>query len=175
MSTLLENPIPIIVFGIVAEAVLRIVLLRTGRGVVLWAMAGVLVLVLAGVGLEWAVVTEVERVEATFDDLAAALENNDREAVLEYLDPAAVGTRHEAQRGLRQVTFTEVKVTHLEVDVISTTSPPTAKALVTGSFHFEGRSGIVPRSFIVLEAMVTLRKKAGRWVIVGHEWKKRPI
>ena len=41
MTFLLESPWPALVFGIFAEALLGIILLRTGRGVLLWAMAGV--------------------------------------------------------------------------------------------------------------------------------------
>jgi hypothetical protein len=89
----LEDPMPIILFGIVAEAVLGIILLTTRRGVLLWAMAGVLVLVLAGVGLEWLVVTERERVEATVEGAAAAVRANDRQGLLQCLDPAAADAR----------------------------------------------------------------------------------
>ena len=111
MLTLLESPLPVILFGIIAEAVLGIVLVRTGRGVLIWVMIGVLVLVSAGVALEWLVVTDVETVEAAFESMAAALETNDPDAVLAHIDPAAADTRNLAAWGLRQVEFTKVGIT----------------------------------------------------------------
>ncbi len=48
----LESPWPILIVGLVVEAVLAIVLFRTGRGVVLVAMGGVALLVLLGVLIE---------------------------------------------------------------------------------------------------------------------------
>ncbi len=77
MTLLFENPLRIIFIGIVIEAVLGIVLLRTGRGALLWAMLGVLALTLAGVVVERLVVTEKERVEMTLDGITSALEAND--------------------------------------------------------------------------------------------------
>ena len=65
MTTLLEDPMPVIFFGIVAEAILGVVLLQTRRGAVLIAMVAVLVVVLGCVGLERLVVTDTEQVENT--------------------------------------------------------------------------------------------------------------
>ena len=64
MTTLIEDPTPILVVGILIEAVLAIALLRTGRGVLLWAMLAVAGLTGLGLLLERWVVTERERVEA---------------------------------------------------------------------------------------------------------------
>ncbi len=82
MITLLETPVSIILFGIVAEVVLLVTLLLTGRGVVLVGMIGTVVLVAVGVGLEWLVVTQRERVEAAIYRTTAAFEANDLDTVL---------------------------------------------------------------------------------------------
>ena len=98
MTLLFENPLRIIFIGIVIEAVLGIVLLRTGRGAMLWAMLGVLALTLAGVAVERLVVTEKERVEMTLDGITSALEANDLTRVLSYIAPDA--TSDAEPRGL---------------------------------------------------------------------------
>jgi hypothetical protein len=64
MTMFLESPIPVIFIGIIAEAVLATFFFSMRKAWTLWAMLGVLVLVFAGVGLEWVVVTDVEQVEA---------------------------------------------------------------------------------------------------------------
>ena len=97
MTTLLESPWTVILFGIAAEAVLGIILARTGRGVLIWAMAGVLLLVLALVGLEWLVVTDRERIEATLESAAASVAANDPDGVLETIDGSATEARRRSR------------------------------------------------------------------------------
>ena len=65
MTTLVENPLPIIFLGIAAEFMLAVAFLNTRQRGFAWAMLSVLIVVLAGVGLELLVVTDVERVEDT--------------------------------------------------------------------------------------------------------------
>ena len=52
MSIFIENPWPAILLGILGEAILAVILVRTGRGVLLVAMAGVLAASLLGVAVE---------------------------------------------------------------------------------------------------------------------------
>ena len=73
MTFLFENPLRIIFIGIVIEVILGIVLLRTGRGALLWVMLGILALTLVWVGVERLVVTERERVEMTVDGISSAV------------------------------------------------------------------------------------------------------
>jgi len=175
MTTLLENPVPLILFGICAEAVLGILLVRTGRGVLLWAMAGVLAVVLAGVGLERLLVTEVEEVETALFEAAAALEANQQEKVLQYVDPAAISTQNLVRWALQQVRFSRVKITHLEVTNINRlTSPPTADVELNVTVWFEGRGGNIPRGTRPGKFSMQLQRQNDRWVVCGHDWKDDP-
>ena len=74
MTTLLDNPIPILVAGVVVEIILAIPLLTTRRTKWLFWMGGVLVLTLLLLLVEHLVVTPREEVETTLNDLAAAIE-----------------------------------------------------------------------------------------------------
>jgi len=175
MTTLLEDPMPIILFGIVAEAVLGIILLTTRRGVLLWAMAGVLVLVLAGVGLEWLVETERERVEGTVEGAAAAVRANDRQGLLQQVDPSAGDARRLVDWAFDQVDFTDAKITTLEVQSINQlTSPPTAKVHVKGIVFFKDHSGQDPYGKRQVDLTLELRLQSGRWLISGYEWPDDP-
>ena len=172
--TLLEDPTPVIFFGILVEAVLGVILLRTGRGVLLGAMAGVLLLVLAGVGLEWLVVTEPERVEATIEGAAAALAANDEQGVKKHIDPSATKTRNLVSWGFRQVAFTDAKVTDLKITVNKLTSPPTAEAHLTGIVWFQGRQADITRNSYPLDPVIKLRLGPQGWLITGYEWENDP-
>ncbi len=173
MSILLENPIPVILLGIIAEAVLAIMLVRSGRAVLFWAMAGVAALMAGGICLEWLVVTEVERVEATFEAITEALERNDLEAVLGYLDPADTATRADAARGMGLVEITSANITRIDAEVLYTTSPPTATAKIAGNLKYRDRSGLISHGTFPLAATVKLRKLGDRWLIYDLTWKKR--
>jgi hypothetical protein len=175
MTTLLEDPMPVILFGIVAEAVLGIAVLTTRRGVLLWAMAGVLVLVLAGVGLEWLVVTEGERAEATVEGAAAAVRANDRQGLLQRIHPSAGDARRLVNWAFEQVDFTDAKITHLEVQSINhLTSPPTAKVHVKGIVFFRDRARQDPYGKRPVDLTLELRLQSGRWLISGYEWHDDP-
>ena len=168
MTTLLENPLPIIFFGVIVMAVLAAVAVTYQRGVVLLAMLGVLLLVAGGVVLERLVVTEVERVEASLDGVAAALEANDLNGALQYVSPSADQTRSRAGEVLRWVRFTEVKVNSLEITINDLTSPPTAEAKFTGVFHFQDRTGKLFRESYAMGLTVELRLEGDRWLITNH-------
>jgi hypothetical protein len=174
MTRLLEDPMPVILFGIIAEAVLGIILLRTGRGVLLWAMAGVLVVTLAGVGMEWLVVTEVEQVEQSLESAAAAIEANREEDVLAWVDPSAKDTRGMVHWAMRRVKFTKVKISDLEIKVNRLTSPPTAVADLTGMVRFRDRTGQVPYEHYRGKFTLELRRESDRWMITDQTWHNDP-
>jgi hypothetical protein len=175
MTTLLENPWPVILFGIVAEAVLGIILWRTGRGRLLWAMAGVLIVVLAGVTLEWLVVTEREQVVATLEGAAKALGANDRRGVMAYVDPSASEIRELVDWGFKVADFTDAKITTLEIENIDhQTSPPTARVHVKGIVSFKDRRGESPYERYLADLTVQLHLTSGRWLITAVEWHDGP-
>jgi hypothetical protein len=178
MTSLVETPVPVILFGIVGEAVLGIILLRTGRGALLWAMGGVLAVVLAGVLLEGLVVTDREEVEAALEDVAAAIEANDPAPLLDgnlYLTDSATQSRAIIRWGMDRVDFTRVKITSLDITINRLTSPPTARAQVQGIVYFHDRHGDFPyESYPLKELVVELRQQSGRWLISGHQWSQDP-
>lgn len=174
MTALLEDPMPIILFGIIAEAVLGVVLLRTGRGVVLWAMIGVLLLVAAGVGVEWLVMTDAEQVEAVVEGVAAAVAANDRDRVKKYLDPSAKGLRSRVDWEFDRVDFAEARVTNLEITVDDTASPPTAEAAVIGIISIESSSEGLLRNNYVIDLVAYLHRTPEGWLIVRHKWNRDP-
>lgn len=146
MITLAENPMPILLFGILAEAVLAFLLFSTRRGVLLWPMGGVLLVVVLGVLAERWIVTEKERVEQTLYDAAAAVQSNDIKAVEAFIAPSPQSdVLRRVSYYMGEVQFDEVNVRNLSVTVNQLTSPPTAEARFDGNARFT--SDAVPYRF----------------------------
>jgi len=169
MTTLIESPWPAIFFGIIALAILAVVLVRTGRGVVLLAMIGVLLITLGGVGLERLVVTERERVEDTLTEAAAAIEANDLDRLMRCISPSASYSPARARGVMRQYKFTEARITDVEIQINELTSPPSATAKMIGIFSVTDTHQELPYNNGRVGLIVYLRLENGRWLISGHE------
>lgn len=83
----LESPWPILIVGLVAEALLAVALFRTGRGKLLWPIGGVALLVLLGLVAERYTVTDTKLVRQTLDAAAAGLVANDKDRVKACIVP----------------------------------------------------------------------------------------
>jgi len=169
---LLEDPWPVILMAAVAEAVLAIVLWRTGRGVLLVAMLALLAVAGALVGLEWLVVTEREEVEQAILAGAAAIESNNPDAALSYHTPGNPEISRMVRWAMNRVEFKRVKVTHLEVGEINRlASPPMVRARVIGIVEFEDRRGQIPYNTRPFDLELVMRQSEGRWLVESHEWR----
>ncbi len=167
---MLESPWPILIVGLVLEAVLAIALFRTGRGAVLWAMGGVALLVLLGVWIEQHVDTDTKRVRRTLEAAAAGLQANDATQVYACIVAGADGdvARTETDRALQQANFQELTIRNLELKFNYQTSPPTAETTFTVWVRGSYRGGMVAGDSSGPVAMeVNLRKEAGRWLVYG--------
>ncbi|HUT13569.1 MAG TPA: hypothetical protein VMY42_23985 [Thermoguttaceae bacterium] len=176
MSTLLEDPTGVIVFGVLAEVVLGIVLFCTQRGVVLWMMLGVALLTAGGVWLEWYVETDVENVEAVVEDVAAAVKENDRQGVLQYFAPvsdapATEGLRRRVDWAFDAVRFTDARITQLDIEV----DGATAEAQLTGVVWFEAVRIDTPRNNYPLPCTVQFRRYGDDWRITDFAWREDPL
>lgn len=169
MSWLFEDVTWLIGVGIVVEALLAVVLFRTGRGVVMLAMAAVLAVVLAGVVIERLVVTEREEVVDTLDALAAALVAGDLQAVLSHLAPEASFARDQAQTHLPQVKINEARMRNIEVMINRLTSPPTAEAQFRGILNIKDLRGQFPYEHYIQQFTVRFRREGDRWLLVDYE------
>lgn len=169
MSWIFEDVTWLIAAGIVVEAVLAVILLRTGRGAVLFAMGAVFALVLVGVAAERLIVTEPEEVESALDAVATALEANDVPTVLSYLAPEASQIRDTVERELPRLTITEAKIRDLDVKINRLTSPATAEARFRGILNVKDNSGQFPYENYMQRFTVHLRREGNRWLLVAYE------
>ncbi len=165
MTALLEDPTPIIVLGVLAEAILAGFLFTTRRGVLLWPMAGVLGLVVLGVVVGWLVETEVERVEKALYAAAAAVEQNDQKRAADFIARSASDTLQRAVYYMNRVQFSRVKLRGMKVTINELTSPPTAEARFFGTAQFKDRVGEYPYNTYAADFLVDLVQEDGTWKV----------
>jgi hypothetical protein len=166
----LESPWPILILGLAVEAILAIALFRTGRSVLLAAMAGVAMLVLLGVLVERWTVTDTKRIGQTLEAAAAGLVAGKQENVAPWIVPDADGNpaREKVGWALSVAQFQEISIRNLEVKLNYHTSPPTADSTFTAWVRGRDRHDVYPGEISRPVAMeVKLRKEAGRWLIFG--------
>ena len=165
---LLEDPTLFIFLGIVIEAVLGIVLFRTGRGILLWIMLGVLFVSLTCIIGQRFIITERKRVIQTLDGIVAALENNELNGVLAYIEPDAVHPRDGARMASNLVVINSARYSSLDVEINQLTSPPTANLSFNGLINFHLRRGESPYENYPAKFTLTMRKHGDRWLVEDY-------
>ena len=175
MVIFLESPWPILLIGIAVEAVLAVMLLRTGQGRMLWAMLGVAAVVLVGLAVERLVVTDREAVENTLDACVAAVKANDINRLLECISPAAPQVRAEARFVLDRFEVQKAALTDLEITINRLTNPPTAKAKFRAIGAGRDRKGEFPYQGFAEIVTVELRLEGDRWLVSGYQPENRDL
>ena len=163
MMILLENPWPILLVGVAVEAILAVILFCTGRGRILWIMLGTGVLVLAGVAIEYLVVTEREAIRNMLDRGTAAVWAGDLDGVLACISPSARQARIDSRSIIETFEFPEARISNVQSTVNRAVDPRTAKAefLAIGEVR-NRKTGDYYGKFICV-VKLDLRKEDGRW------------
>lgn len=167
MTWILEEPIYILVLGIVMLVFLGFVLIQTGYRGVLHAMLGVAALTVGLLILERSVETRKEQIEAALHDMARDVQSNDLDAVYSHVYSGAPEVLADAKREFPRYTFHDVNIkSNMEVTFEQGHEPP--KAFVTFNVVVDvQRSGFrdrrVPR-FVRL----TLIHEQGQWRVADY-------
>ena len=172
MPNLLEDPTPIISFGVIALVILGVTLAWTGRGFLLWIMAAVIALCGLGVLIERLVVTERERVKMVFEEGRQAVTANDLKRTLALVDPKYTEAVQFVEAAMRRYEFHSAKIGSLEIEINDAARPLTARANVSGSAGFRDRQGQFPYDGYPARLEVELRKEGDRWLITRVEEKR---
>ena len=168
MYYLIDDPTMFIFLGILVEAVLGVVLFRTGRGFLLWIMLGVLAVCLTGIIGQRFIITERKLVIRTLDGIVTALERNDVDGVLTYLEPEAAHSRERARWALGRVEVQNASYRKLDVKINDLTSPPTAEVTFFGLIGYHNRKGEMPYNNYASNFTIHLRKHDDRWLVEEH-------
>lgn len=163
----LESPYPILLLGVVVEVILIGLLITTRRGVFLWPIGGVLLLVIAGVAVERWVVTERERIEATLHEAAAAIQSNYLRRVEQFIAKNPKSTvLSRATSYMAMVEFSRIRLHDIKIGEINKlTSPPTVDVDLYGTAEFTDRTGMIPYRHYQSNFRVELVKQADGWKV----------
>lgn len=132
MMWIAEQPLTILLLTLGAEAALFAAMVQTGKKLFMPIMAGVALLGLLLLGIEWLVVTDREQVEGTLYDVADAIEANDVDRVIAHLEVGANETAGDARRYMGMLKVGQVKIKdNLEITI----APQTDGKLATASFN----------------------------------------
>jgi hypothetical protein len=165
-----ENPLPILIGGGVVLLVLLVMLLKTGRGVILTAMLGVAIVMGLAVLIDRLVITDREKIANVIYEGAAAAQRNDLDAIVNLISPSATDVRTEARRWVGQARLEEVTVTAMDVTLDRATNPPTgvARFRVFARGQIVDRSGTLPGTYLGI-LTVHFRREGDRWLVTGYE------
>jgi hypothetical protein len=170
MNFFFEGPWPILITGLILEAILVITVVRTGRGAVMLAIAGVGLAIGGMLVLERAIVTESEQIRITFDDICAQVVAGNLDGVLAHIDPSADKVRQMVTDAMRRAKFREAKVhSDLSIRFSEQGTTPYALANFTGSVKLNTGSQSVGHDVFLDRFKVGLLKRGDRWLVVDLE------
>ena len=171
MNWLLQNPLIIVVTGLIIEVLLFLALQQSGKKSVAWLMAGVAVLTAGLISLERWVVTPEEAIRAKLYEIAADLQNNDVEAVIAHISRRATEQQEEARKRIKNVTFKEVSVKEIaDVEIADPPERGSVRVRVKAAGNVGPFQGTDIREFKVYFAL-----EDGVWKIRGWDELGNPL
>ncbi|MCS7238035.1 MAG: hypothetical protein NZ899_07175 [Thermoguttaceae bacterium] len=168
MVLLVEDPLPILFVGVLAEALLGLALLHTGRMYIVPGMIAVAILTGGAIIAEALIVTDREAIEAQLERGAAAFVQRDWATIDALIAPDAQTTRSRASFVLEHLKFHWIKIRQLEITVNRLTSPPTAEAKFRVAFRFEETTGQYPYRYDEVGLLVELMLTNQGWLVTDH-------
>jgi hypothetical protein len=168
----IEDPTTLLIAGGIAILVLVGFFFKTGRGVLLLALAGVAAIMLLAVLIDSLVVTDREAIANIIYQSAVAAEENRLSDLKAYISPIADAVRREADHWIGRVKLETVYITAMRVDLNRQANPPAAQAV----FRVLARGTMSDRTMTVgggYSGLVTVdfEKQGDRWWVTGvqHE------
>jgi hypothetical protein len=165
-----ENPTPILIMGGIAIVVLLVFFLRSGRAVLLMAMAGVALFMALTVLIDRLVVTDREQVANVIYQGAADAQRNDLNAIMAIISPSAAQVREEAQHWIGQAKLDDVSISAMDVELNRSANPLTATADFRVFAHGQilDRGTPYPVNYPV-HLTVHLQREPAGWLVTSYE------
>jgi hypothetical protein len=160
-----EDSTPVLVWGAILEAVLIFALVKSGRLWLLYAMAGLALVVGAIVWHEKHTITDTKQIRSTLFQAAAAMERNDLPAVLNFISPTAPDLRRQANQISSTLKLDEVYLSVSKIQVNRFNNPPSATVDFFVRVGGIDRSGNFPFANYMQRGQVTLRLENDRWLV----------
>jgi len=161
----------IILVTILVEAALAVAILKTGRGVLLFVMIGVLVAAAGAYAIDVAIVTDEERVRESLYGICYAMEAKDERVVKAFIHPENNKTSQEAIWAMNRGYVESWRLSGLEVVINEVEFPRTATVGFIGKIS--GRSKDSSEAFTNFPIRFELQfeeQEDGRWLITNHNY-----
>ena len=170
MNWLDQNAVWLVLLCVVAVGVLAGGWLRTGRRALAFAAIIPILLAVSVLVVQQLVVTDREKVEATLEEIARQVRNNDLDGLLRYVDPQSPDVADRARQELPRYEFDEVIIKrNLEIHVDLNHDPPKAVAEFNVTVVVSEKSGTFQNQRIPRFAIVTFYLRDGRWRLASYE------
>jgi hypothetical protein len=172
MTWFTDNPTPIFIICGIALLVLLVFLLKTGRGVILLAMVGVVLCIVTAIVIDSIVVTDREQVEQTLFQAAALAEENKLEELLDlFISPSVPHIRGQARSWIAQASrIDDVSVSAIDITVNHKKNPSTARAEFRVYARGEARERNNPFPFQYMTRMrVDFQREGDRWRVIDYQ------
>lgn len=173
MNLLLEQPLAVVILGVVLGLGAGLAWTSTGRKEWLFGVAAIAVLTIGGLILEQFIVTDREAIEATLSEIARDVESNNIRALVRHIATGATAVQHEAEREMPNYRFEECRVTKVHnIDIDSIQEPRSAivefNVIATGSFS-EGGFELTGQQVYRWVQLHMVREKDGRWKVQSYK------
>jgi hypothetical protein len=170
MTWLLEDPLPIVFVGLLIQAILIGILFQTSHRAVIPAIIGVCLRFAGLLAVEAVVVTDAESVADTLDEIAAKLEANQPDILLDHVSSSATDLRQNITSRLSEVVVKQAEVKSRPLVTIHGQGlRPTAEAEFRGLVVGDGRQGMVQNFRYFRRFIVRFQKEDGRWKVYDYE------
>lgn len=164
MEYLFENPIPLLMVGVVLFTFTTVMYFSTRSTGAFVASVVIVVITLSALVMEQLVYTERELVEVAISGITDAAEANDLPRVLQYLSPTATRTRTMAEKLMPELDVQKANIIgEIEIDLDDEKNPTTATATFEGFFYAKHKSGMPGGDR--LPVTVELVRDGHRWLI----------
>jgi hypothetical protein len=173
MNYVLEQPLAVVILGVVLALATGLVWTSTGRKEWLFGLAAIVVLTIGGLILEQVVVTDREAIEATLTEIARDVESNNIRALTRHIATGATQVQREAEREMPKHRFEECRVTKVHsIDIDATQEPRSAvvefNVTAKGSFS-EGGFELSGQQIFRWVELHMVREKDGRWTVQSYK------
>jgi hypothetical protein len=165
MAMLTENPIAIAVAGALAATLAAVVFLARRTPGPLIALIAIAAITATMLIVERVVVTDREAVEASLEEVLAAIEANNVERVLAWIDPASARVRADVEALMPIVKVKTANAAAVDVDI---STPQNANCEFRAYLQGVHGSSGVPLIYVNQRVDLHWVKRADRWLISSY-------
>jgi hypothetical protein len=171
MTWIFDQPLYIVILGIVLGVLVGAVWTMTGRKEALFALAGVVVATLVMLVVERLVVTDAEEIHRTLAEIARKVKANDMDGLLSHIAKSNPGLIDQARNEMPNYKFTDCRVSKVhELDVDTSAEPRSARVefnvTVDGTFSYQGSE--LSGRFARWVQLQLVREADGQWRVENY-------